>query len=41
MSSEFFSKLLRSASNFEHFEKQVTLIADVFTKLKTERNVVT
>ena len=31
--SQFFSKLLKSRSNFEHFEKIMSLIADVFGEL--------
>ena len=31
--SEFFSAFFKSALNFEHFQKKMTLIADVFPKL--------
>ena len=31
---------MKSSSNFEHFEKKMTLIADVFPKLRTPKNVV-
>ena len=37
--SEFFCAFLKSSSNFEHFEKKMTLIADVFPKLRTRKNV--
>ena len=30
--SQFFSPFLKSTLNFEHFEKKMTLIADVFPK---------
>ena len=33
--SEFFSSFLRSTLNFEHFQKRMTLIEDVFRKLRT------
>ena len=32
--SEFFSAFSESALNFEHFQKKMTLIAYVFSKLK-------
>ena len=32
--SEFFSTFFKSALNFEHFQKKMTLIAYVFPKLK-------
>ena len=39
--SEFFSKFLKSSFNFEHFQKnEKTLIADVFPKLGTPKNMV-
>ena len=38
--SEFFSQHLRSSLNFEHFQKNRTLIAHVFPKLPTPKNVV-
>ena len=37
--SEFFSALFKSALNFEHFQKKMTLIAYVFPKLTTTTNV--
>ena len=37
--SEFFSAFLESALNFEHIQKKVTLIAYVFPKLTTTKNV--
>ena len=37
--SEFFSSFLESALNFEHFQKNMTLIADVFPKLPTRKDV--
>ena len=38
--SQFFSVFLKSTSTFEPFEKMVTLIAYVFPKLRTRKNVV-
>ena len=38
--SDFFSTFLKSSLNFEHFLKKLTLIADVFPKLRTQKNVV-
>ena len=39
--SQFFSKFLKSTFNFEHFQtKKKTLIADVFPKLRTPKNIV-
>ena len=39
--SEFFSAFLKSNLNFEHFQKKkMTLIADVFQKLQTQKNLV-
>ena len=38
--SKFFSVFLKPRSNFEPFEKSVTLIAYVFPKLRTRKNVV-
>ena len=38
--SHFFSTFLKSSLNFEHFSKKLTLIADVFPKLRTQKNVV-
>ena len=37
--SEFFSAFFESASNFEHFQKAMTLIAYVFPKLPTTKDV--
>ena len=37
--SEFFSAFFKSALNFEHFQKKMTLIAYVFPKLRTTKNV--
>ena len=38
--SEFFSAFLKSTLNFEHFQKKMTLIADVFPKLPSPKNVI-
>ena len=37
--SEFFSACLESALNSEHFQKKMTLIAYVFPKIPTTKNV--
>ena len=37
--SEYFSEFFESALNFEHFQKKMTLIAFVFPKLPTTKNV--
>ena len=37
--SEFFSAFFESALNFEHFQKKMLLIAYVFPKLPTTKNV--
>ena len=37
--SEFFSEFFESALNFEHFQKKMTLMAYVFPKLLTTKNV--
>ena len=37
--SEFFALFLKSKSNFEHFEKRITLIAYVFSKVETTNDV--
>ena len=37
--SEFFSIFLESALNSEHFQKKMTLIAYVFPKLPTTKNL--
>ena len=38
--SGFFSAFLKSRSNFELIKKKMTLIANVFLKLKTPKNAV-
>ena len=38
--SQYFSTFLQSRLNFEHFKKRTTIIADVFPKLRTPKNVV-
>ena len=37
--SQFFAAFFESALNFEHFQKKMTLIAYVFPKLTTTKNV--
>ena len=37
--SQFFSAFFKSALNLEHFQKKMTLIAYVFPKLPTTKNV--
>ena len=37
--SQFFSAFFESALNFEHFQKKMTLIAYVFPKLPTTKDV--
>ena len=37
--SQFFSAFFKSALNFEHFQKKITLIAYVFPKLTTTKDV--
>ena len=37
---ELISSFLKTVLNFEHFQKKMTLIADVFPKLQTPKNVV-
>ena len=37
--SQFFSAFFESALNFEHFRKKMTLIASVFPKLQTTKDV--
>ena len=37
--SEFFAAFFKSALNFEHFQKKMTLIAYVFPKLPTTKDV--
>ena len=39
--SRFFIEFFESALNFEHFEKTVSLIAQVFLKLLTPKDVFT
>ena len=39
--SQFFSAFLKSTLNFEHFQKKINLIADVFPKLPTPKIVIT
>ena len=38
--SEFFSSFFKSSFNLEHFQKKLTLIADVFPKLQNPKNMV-
>ena len=38
--SQFFSSFLKSILNFEHFQKKMTLIADVFPKLPSPKKVI-
>ena len=38
--SEFYSAFLKTSLNFEHFQKQMTLIAEVFPKLQIPKNMV-
>ena len=38
--SEFFPAFLKSSLNFEHFQKKMTLIAEVFPKLQSLKNKV-
>ena len=38
--SEFFSAFLKSSLNFEHFQKNMTLIADVFPQLPSPKKVI-
>ena len=37
---EFFSAFLKFTLNFEHFEKKMTVVADVFPKLTSPKMVV-
>ena len=39
ISSQFLSAFFKSALNLEHFQKKMTLIAYVFPKLPTTKNV--
>ena len=38
--SEFFSPFLKSTLNFVDFQKEMTLIADVFPKLPSQKKVI-
>ena len=38
--SEFFSPFFKPTLNFEHFQKNMTLIADVFPKLPSPKKVI-
>ena len=38
--SQFFSAFLKSTLNFEHFQKKIKLIADVFPKLPFAKKVI-
>ena len=38
--SEFAFAFSKAKSNFEHFQKKMTLVIDVFAKLRTPKNVV-
>ena len=38
--SQFFSPFLKSTLNFEHFQKKMTLIVDVFPKLPSPKKVI-
>ena len=38
--SEFLSGFLKSTLNFEHFEKKINLIADIFPKLPSTKIVI-
>ena len=38
--SEFFSAFLKSTLHFEHFQKKMTLIGNVFPKLPSPKNVI-
>ena len=38
--SQFFSAFLKSTFNFEHFQKKIKLIADVFPKLPSTKIVI-
>ena len=37
---DFFSAFLKSTLNFEHFQKKINVIADVFPKLPSPRKVI-
>ena len=38
--SQFFSAFLKCTLNFEHFQKKMTLIADIFPKLPSPKKVI-
>ena len=38
--SELFSPFLKSTLDFEHFQTKINLIADVFSKLPSPKNVI-
>ena len=38
--SEFFSPFFKSTLNFEHFQKKMTLIADVFPNIPSPKKVI-
>ena len=38
--SQFFSAFLKSRLNFEHFEKKVTLLSELFPKLPSPKMVI-
>ena len=38
--SQFYSTFLKSTLNYEHFQKKMTLIADVFPKLPSPKKVI-
>ena len=38
--SQYFSAFLKSTLNFEHFQKKMTLIADVFPKLPSLKKMI-
>ena len=38
--SQFFSEFLKSTLNFEHFQKKIMLIVDVFPKLPSPKKVI-
>ena len=38
--SRFFSPFLKSTFNFGHFQKKMTLIADIFPKLASAKKVI-
>ena len=38
--SPLFSSFLKSSLNSEHFQKKMTLMADVFPKLRTPKNMI-